>query len=244
MFDCMEDVDLDMPLDEEFAKMVEGDNEPSREEDDVATEEANIADDCDPAVMALAALGFGIKRVVFKLEGRLLFALGNGPNPRKMFRIPWLHSLFIWLLVVVFFKAPHSLNFYKSILLCSIGNQVWLLTLRYSKAIVAYRGPSFRPPPKPDPRWRTPVERELAFRAAVTYLPAAMFLISEIALRHGPILQCVTVGVHVQLILWWLSALRHTWCALIDQYTNVGRRRRHSSWRPTWLHSQMTTIIT
>ena len=57
MFDCMEDVDLDMPLDEEFANMVEGDNEPSHEEDDVATEEANIDDDCDPAVMALAALG-------------------------------------------------------------------------------------------------------------------------------------------------------------------------------------------
>ena len=59
MFDCMEDVDPDMmSLEEEFANVAEDDDEPPREEeDDEPTEEANIADDCDPAVMALAALG-------------------------------------------------------------------------------------------------------------------------------------------------------------------------------------------
>eukprot|EP00956_Cyclotella_meneghiniana_P006656 scaffold8829_cov55-Cyclotella_meneghiniana.AAC.2 len=160
-----------------------------------------------------------------------------------MFRIPWLHSLFIWLLVVVFLNAPHSINFYKSILLCSVGNQVWLITLPYSQAIVAYRGPSFRPPPKPDPRRSVPVEHELALQAAVTYLPATLFITSEVALRHGLLLQCVTVCAHVQLVLWWLSAIWHCGCTLMDTYTNDGRHRRKIPWRPDWLHVLLRAII-
>eukprot|EP00956_Cyclotella_meneghiniana_P042102 scaffold248355_cov50-Cyclotella_meneghiniana.AAC.3 len=153
-----------------------------------------------------------------------------------MFRIPWLHSLLIWLLVVVLFNAPNSLNFYKSILLSSICNQVWLIILRYSQAIVAYRGPSFRPPPKPDPRWRVPIERELALQAAIVYLPATIFLTSEIALRRGLLLQCITVIIHAQMIPWWLSALCHAFGDVMDKCTNDGRYRRSTPWRPVWLY--------
>eukprot|EP00956_Cyclotella_meneghiniana_P042101 scaffold248355_cov50-Cyclotella_meneghiniana.AAC.2 len=54
MVDCMEDVDIE----EEYANVAEDDDEPPREEEvEEATEEANIADNCNPAVMALAALG-------------------------------------------------------------------------------------------------------------------------------------------------------------------------------------------
>ena len=153
-----------------------------------------------------------------------------------MFRIPWMHSFVIWLLVVVFCNYHKNINFYKSILLWSVGNQAWLIILQSLQAIVAYRGPSFRPPPKPDPRRRAPLEWELALQAAMVYLPTTIFLTSEFVLRRGLLLQCVTVVIHVQMAFWWLSASWHSCGALMDKYTNDGRHRRCIPWRPDWLH--------